>query len=127
MQQQVEREHGAEHRSPWDPEVERRRQPAGHGPHPAATPAAGLHGPGGALTPDMQHPLGQMFGRDSCRPRRRRRRRRRRRQPAKPKILAFIPGRGPDRHLRRLWLRSKRDTTQGVVLHRNCSSSIRTR
>ena len=93
----------------WDPEVERVGSPRGHGPHPAATPAAGLHGPGGALTPDMQHLAGQMFGRDSLS------------APAAEEAAeategsnpwasrAFIPGRGSDRHLRRPG-RSKRDT-----------------
>ncbi|PSM31469.1 N-acetylmuramoyl-L-alanine amidase [Haliangium sp. UPWRP_2] len=121
MQQQVEREHGAEHRSPWDPEVERRRQPAGHSPHPAATPAAGLHGPGGALTPDMQHSLGQMFGAG---------------QPSapaaeaaeaasKPKVPGLYPGVEDLTGTYGGLARSKRDTTQGVVLHRTESSSAK--
>ena len=62
MQQEVQRDRGVAGQSPWDPEVERRRGPQGHHSPSEATPFAGLHGPGGPLSGDMQQSLAQMFG-----------------------------------------------------------------
>lgn len=120
MQQLVERDHGNEHRSPWDPEVERRRQPSAGAHHPEPAPVAGLHGAGGALTPELGHSLSQMFGAG---------------QPAaapaaaeaevvdKPKVPGLYPGVEDLTGTYGGLARSKRDTTQGVVLHRTESST----
>lgn len=121
MQQQVERDHGSEHRSPWDAEVERRRQPPGGTAHPEPTAIAGLHGAGGALSPDMTRSLSQMFGpgqaaAPSAVPEAEA-------EAEKPKVAGLYPGVEDLTGTYGGLARSKRDTTQGVVLHRTESST----
>ncbi len=119
MQQQVERDPDHLHRSPWDAEVERRRKPADSAHPVQPTPAAGLHGAGGPLTKDLERSLSQMFGpglpaaapTDAAS------------EAAQPKVPGLYPGVEDLTATYGGLAHGKRDTTQGVVLHRTENSS----